>query len=131
MLDLIAVGSACGVTRKPLLAGLQELLRPTVIQALGDALLATQLSNAVFTTQSRQDNPDLLLRRVTLPRLTANVLDRALCSVLVSFRSYEKTSKCSTSADVGQAELYCEGDIDVMAKQGNRDRPNPRYCQNA
>jgi hypothetical protein len=23
---------------------------------------------------------------------------------------------------------YCEGDDDVMAKQGNRDRPNPRQC---
>ena len=25
-------------------------------------------------------------------------------------------------------ELYCEGDDDVMAKQGDRDRPNPRQC---
>ena len=25
-------------------------------------------------------------------------------------------------------ELYCEGDDDLMAKQGNRDRPNPRPC---
>ena len=25
-------------------------------------------------------------------------------------------------------ELYCEGDDDVMAKQGDRDRPNPRRC---
>jgi Transposase IS116/IS110/IS902 family len=23
---------------------------------------------------------------------------------------------------------YCEGDNDVMAKQGNRDQPNPRHC---
>ena len=27
-----------------------------------------------------------------------------------------------------QSELYCEGDDDAMAKQGDRDRPNPRHC---
>jgi len=26
-------------------------------------------------------------------------------------------------------ELCCEGDDDLMAKQGDRDRPNPRHCQ--
>jgi hypothetical protein len=30
--------------------------------------------------------------------------------------------------NAGRKQLYCEGDIDVMAKQGNRDRPNPRQC---
>ncbi len=25
-------------------------------------------------------------------------------------------------------ELYCEDDDDLMAKQGDRDRPNPRHC---
>ncbi len=27
-----------------------------------------------------------------------------------------------------QKEPYCEGDDDVMAQQGDRDRPNPRQC---
>ena len=62
MFDLIGIGSSGCITREPLLTGLQELLRPTVIEPLGDALLAAQLSNAVFTTQSGQDDPDLLLR---------------------------------------------------------------------
>ncbi len=35
---------------KPFLAGFQELLRPFVIKALGDALAAAKLGNRVFTT---------------------------------------------------------------------------------
>jgi hypothetical protein len=50
------------IAGEALLARLQELLRPTVIEALGDALATSQLGNAVLTAQAIQDNADLLLR---------------------------------------------------------------------
>ena len=42
---------------------LHELLRPHVIQALGDALLAAQLGNAVVTAQAVPHDPHLMFRR--------------------------------------------------------------------
>jgi hypothetical protein len=41
--------------------------------------------NAVFTAQSSEDNPDLLFRRIMLPRLAANVFDSAFCRTLMPF----------------------------------------------
>jgi hypothetical protein len=43
-------------------AGLQELLRPGVIQALSDALAPAEFRDAVFATQAIQHNADFLLR---------------------------------------------------------------------
>lgn len=40
LLDLIGGGRSGGIPGKPAFAGFQELLRPTVIQALGDPLAA-------------------------------------------------------------------------------------------
>ena len=40
------------------LAGLQELLRPGVIQALGDALAPAEFRDAMFATQAIQHNGD-------------------------------------------------------------------------
>ena len=68
---------------QPFFPGFEELLRPAVIQALRDTLLAAKLCNAVLTPKPGQDNPYPLFRRITLPRLTANVLDRALCGILM------------------------------------------------
>ena len=48
------------VARKPPLASLQELLRPDIIEALGDAFTPTQLRDAVVSTQAVQHNTDLL-----------------------------------------------------------------------
>ena len=38
------------------------------------------------------------------------------------------TPKLRPTHNTEPTELYCEGDDDVMAKQGDRDRPNPRRC---
>jgi len=57
--------SGCRTSRiagKPALAGLHELLRPCVIQALGNAFLAAQLGNAVIAAQAFQHDPYLLFR---------------------------------------------------------------------
>jgi hypothetical protein len=56
------------------LAGLHELLQPGEIQALGDALLAAQLGNAVITAQPIERDADLVLGREMATGLPLDVL---------------------------------------------------------
>jgi len=49
--------------RKASLADLEELLRPDIIKAQGNALAAAQLGDRVVAMQAVVDNPDLLLGR--------------------------------------------------------------------
>src|SRR6476661_6367956 len=72
VLDLAAGRRPRGVARKAPLASLQELLRPGVIQALGDAFTPAQLRDAVLATQTVQHDADLLLGRILLARRPAN-----------------------------------------------------------
>jgi hypothetical protein len=51
VLDLIGGSSPGCIPGKPALACLQELLRPAVIQALGDPLSAAQFGDAVFAAK--------------------------------------------------------------------------------
>jgi len=60
-LDLIGARLACGVARKPLFAGLEELVGPTVVEVLSDTFLAAELRDAVFAAQAIEHNADLLL----------------------------------------------------------------------
>ena len=61
-LHLVTVCGPRGVPSQTLLPGFHEVLRPLVINALGYPLSATQLGNAVLTTQAIQNDPDLLFR---------------------------------------------------------------------
>src|SRR5690606_36081529 len=70
--------SAGCVSGEAPLAGLHELLRPGVIQALGDPFLAAQLGNAVFPAQTFQHDPDLVLGREVPTRRTPDVLHHPL-----------------------------------------------------
>ena len=86
-LDLVRSGLARGIASEPLLAGLQELLGPAIIEVLGDAFLAAQLGDAVLAAQPVQDDADLLLSGELPPGGTSDVpngLLRALRSLLVS-----------------------------------------------
>jgi len=74
VLDLVAGRRTRGIPGQPSLAGFQKLLRPVVIQALGDALSPTQLRDAVLATKSVQHDADLLFRRILLARGPPNVL---------------------------------------------------------
>ena len=47
------------VTRQTALAGLQELLGPSVIKALGNTLAAAKLGDAGFAAQAVQNDADL------------------------------------------------------------------------
>ena len=60
MPDLIGGSLTGSVTRQALLPGLQEVLRPAVIEVLVDPLTATQLSDTVLAAQALQNDPDLL-----------------------------------------------------------------------
>jgi hypothetical protein len=66
------------VTRQTPLPGLQELLRPAVIEALRNTLPPAQLGNARLATQAVQDNPDLLLSRILLAGRPPNALHEPL-----------------------------------------------------
>src|SRR5215212_9201018 len=69
-----AVRRSRGVTRQAALAGLQELLGPSVIEALGYAFTPTQLGNAGLAPQAIQHDADLLFRRMPFASCTADVL---------------------------------------------------------
>jgi hypothetical protein len=78
LLDLVAGRFACRVARQPLLAHLQEVLRPTALKILVNAFLAAQFRDAILTTQTRNHGADLFLRRVLSPRCPPNVLNPPL-----------------------------------------------------
>jgi hypothetical protein len=86
-LDLIGRRLSRGVTGKPLLAGFEELLGPTVVEVLGDALFPAELGDAVLAAQAIEDDADLLLGREVPPGGSPDVPDglrRALRRLLVS-----------------------------------------------
>ena len=60
---IVSGGSADRIARQAALPGFHELLRPCVIQTLGDAFLTAQLCNAVIAAQAVQHDPDLVFRR--------------------------------------------------------------------
>ena len=64
ILDLVAGRGPRGVAGEPPLAGFQELLRPAVIEALGNAFAPAQLGDRVLAAQAVQDDADLLFGRV-------------------------------------------------------------------
>src|SRR5258708_7826269 len=53
LLDLVAGRFPRRIARQPLLARLQEVLRPTVVKILVNAFLAAQFSDAVLAAQTR------------------------------------------------------------------------------
>src|SRR6516165_6211884 len=54
LLDLLRGRRSRGVAGQALLAGLQKVLRPAVIEVLDDPFAAAQLGNAVLATQTGQ-----------------------------------------------------------------------------
>src|SRR3546814_4629874 len=89
--------SAGCVSGEAPLAGLHELLRPGVIQALGDPFLAAQLGNAVLAAQAFQHDPDLVFGREVPTRRTPDVLPH---------RSEEHTSELQSLMRISYA-VFC------------------------
>src|SRR6266436_436607 len=93
LLDLIAGRFPRRVARQPLLARLQEVLRPTVVQILVNAFLAAQLGDAVLTAQPRNHDADLFLRRILSPGCPPNVPNPLLrrFRIRLRFRSHRRS----------------------------------------
>ena len=121
-LDLVGCRLARRVASEPLLAGLEELLRPAIVEVLGDAFLAAQLGDAVLAAQAFEHDADLLLGRELPPGGSADVPDGLLGAlrrplVSLSHRSpsrgydepeplpYAISSICPVSADGGQFDV--------------------------
>src|SRR5258705_2610292 len=81
LLDLMGGGLAGVVTGDPFLAGLEEVLRPAVVEVLGDAFLAAQLGDAVLAAHAFEHDADLLLGRELAPRRSADIPDELLGAV--------------------------------------------------
>src|SRR5690606_3777069 len=61
------------VPRQALLAGLQEVLRPVVIEALGNPFAPTKLGDRTLSAQAVEHDPDLLFSRKLAPRLALDL----------------------------------------------------------
>src|SRR5262249_47810798 len=77
LLDLVGRRRTSGVSGKPALAGLEELLRPGVIHALGDAFAPAKLGDRGFAAKAIEHNADLLFRPMVLPSCASDVADNA------------------------------------------------------
>ena len=75
ILYLVGRGGTCGIARQAPLAGFEELLRPNIIKALGNALAATEVGDRVLAAQAIKDNPDLLFGRKRPTRRTLDILN--------------------------------------------------------
>jgi hypothetical protein len=75
LLDLIRRGGSGGIPSEPPLAGLEEFLRPAVIEAFGDPLAPAQFGNAVFAAKSIEYDPNLILSRIVFARRSPNLSD--------------------------------------------------------
>jgi hypothetical protein len=118
----VALVSATTRSNKALLASLQKVFRPAIVQVLRDPLAAAQLGDAVLAAKAFQNDADLLLGRLLLARRPADVLDDLLSRIfrqirmLSHLRSCERYDEpetlpssipliCLMSADGGQASL--------------------------
>src|SRR3954451_8360370 len=79
ILHLVGGGGTGGVTSQPALAGLHKLLRPGIVQALGDAFLAAMLSSPRRPSSTILI---LLFRREMSPRRTTDVFHHLLGRLL-------------------------------------------------
>jgi hypothetical protein len=82
-LHLFTGGCACGITRKTPLASFQELLRPTVVEALGNTLATAKPGDPFFTVQAFQHDADFIFSRMVIARCTPDVLDNVFGCWLV------------------------------------------------
>src|SRR5215475_6997369 len=74
VLDLIRGGGSRRVTRQPLLARFQKVLRPAVIEVLDNSFAPAQLGDAVLAAQPLQHDTDLVFGRKMPPGRPADSL---------------------------------------------------------
>ena len=79
VLDLVRSGCPGRIARQPLLARLEEVLRPAVIQVLDDPLAPAQLGDALLAAQALQNDADLVFGTEVPSRRTTDVPYDLLC----------------------------------------------------
>src|SRR5262249_45393409 len=77
LLDLVGRRRTSSVPGKPTLAGLEKLLRPGVIHALGNAFAPAKLGDRGFAAKAIEHDADLLFRPMVLPSCASDVADNA------------------------------------------------------
>ena len=128
------------VAWRPVIAGLSRFLPasknsfvPAVIQTLGDALAAAQGGDALLAAQARHHDPDLLLSRILLACLAANIPNRSLrrvssCSLIsvVHLRFPSKvTTKRARNSSVMQLPQFVRKGADVRQRSTSPLRLSP------
>ena len=111
--DFTGRGLTRRIARQALLACLQEILRPVVIEALGDPFTSAKLGDRTLSAQTIQDNPDLLFSRKLAPCLALDFLmclsadpsGPVLCLIALPFKDYDepKHSFSKTPLSVSKA----------------------------
>jgi hypothetical protein len=74
LLDLIGGRRPRRITGQPLLASLEKLLRPPIIEVLDDPLAAAKLGDTVLAAKPLKHDADLVLSRKMPPRRPADIL---------------------------------------------------------
>ena len=97
VLDLIRSGRTCRIIGKPLLAlrpcawtdgalaaSVQKLLRPAMVEVLGNTFLAAQLSDCFLAAKALQHNADLLFCRKLPPGCSTYIPNRLLRAIRIA-----------------------------------------------
>src|SRR5262245_16272678 len=121
-LDLVGRRRTSSVPGKPALAGLEKLLRPGVIHALGNAFAPAKLGDRGFAAKAIEHDADLLFRPMVLPSCASDVADNAFrrrghgLGFLSHLRSLAATM--SQKSSLPQAA----SSVSQVLKRDNRDR---------
>ena len=86
VLDLAAGGGAGRVAGQPALASFQELFRPAVVEALGNALATAKFGDGGFAAQPVEDDADFLLGGILLAGWPGEYPSRAARTVFQGLR---------------------------------------------
>ena len=124
------------VPRQKLTGGKNRLGR---ISKRGDGYLRRLLVHGArivlfWSRRKKETRPDwleaLLARRPTNVVLVAmaNKTARVVWAMLTRNETFQPDRQ-AVAKTTSRPTKNCEGDNDLMAKQGDRDRPNPRRCQ--
>ena len=75
VLDVAGIGGPLGVTGQAAFAGFEELLRPTVVEAFGDAFPTAQFGDRGLAAQAVEDAAENCRRVARLMSLTSRSAD--------------------------------------------------------
>ena len=86
VLHFVAGGFSDRVASQLLLARLEKVLAPSVVEVRGDALSSTEIGDALLASQTFENNADLLFRRELPSGSTTDLSDRCFACLLLLVR---------------------------------------------